>query len=544
MIECRDRVRREIGVEEARIFEAHLAILKDAFFQDGISGEIASERKNAEYLLKSGLEKWNRSFESMDNDHFRLRFDDIRDVSVRILRILLQTEEISFPTDKPAILVAHSLTPSDTARIDRVKIVGFATELGGLTSHASILARSMGIPAVVGVERLMKSASDGDMLIVDGNSGILHIDPPNDLVTGYEKRKKQFNVYWQRLAEEATLEAVTTDGTSISLKANVGITADIGMALKYCADGIGLFRTELPFLIAGRLLGEEEQFKLYRTVAESMGSQSVTIRTLDLGGDKFLPFQGIEKESNPFLGWRSIRIFLQERDVFKIQLRAILRASYFGRVRIMFPMISSMEEILQIREVLDETKDDLKHDGIPFDEEIKMGIMIEVPSAAILSHQLIRHVDFFSIGTNDLIQYALAVDRNNERVARFYQPLNPAILHLIRKTVDAALCAGKPVSLCGEMAGNPIYTVMLLGLGLRELSMSPLMLPEVKERVRAISIDECESVRDMLLEKDSADEIEKALWAFHFHVNKRQPVPFIEKSSMKEWDNNSETLPK
>ena len=526
LIECRDRVKSEIGLEESKIFDAHLSILNDSFFQENIPENIQSVRKNAEFLLKEGLDHYSKIFIQIENERFKHRFDDIKDVATRILRSLIQYEDVKLPLDEPAVLVAHTLTPSETARIDREKILGFATELGGQTSHASILARSMGIPAVVGIDRLMKKARNGDMVIVDGNAGIVYIDPPPDVLIGYQKRQKQFSAYQRRLSEEAILSPVTTDGVEIALQANIAITADLSMAVQHRADGIGLYRTELPFLIAGRLIREDEQFAIYRTVVEAMKDKIVTIRTLDLGGDKFLPFQGVEEEHNPFLGWRSIRIFLQERDVFKTQLRAILRASSYGKVRILFPMISSLEEIVEIRKLLDETKEDLRKEGIAFDDQMAVGIMIEVPSAAILADRLIQLVDYFSIGTNDLIQYTLAVDRNNEKVARFYQPLNPAILRLVERTIHAALSAGKSVSLCGEMAGNPIYTMMLLGFGLRQFSMSPLMLPEVKERVRAVSIAECEDVAAEVLRKDSAEEIEKVLWNSHMKVNKRQAVPY------------------
>ena len=530
LVECRNHVQREIGKEEAKIFEAHLTILNDPFFQKEIPESIQEKKMNVESLLKKGIDHWSESFLRMGNEYFRFRMDDIKDVAVRILRILLQTESVRFHIKEPAILVAHTLSPSDTARIDKEKIVGFATEWGGQTSHTSILARSMAIPAVVGVEKLMKQANSGDTVIVDGNAGIVYVDPPEDIITGYQKRQKKFSAYWKRLDEDISLPAVTADGVEISLQANVTITADVSLAVRYRADGIGLFRTELPFLIAGRLLTEEEQFTIYKTIVESMKEKVVTIRTLDLGGDKFLPFQGVEEESNPFLGWRSIRISLQEKDVFKIQLRAILRASAHGKVRILFPMISSLEEILEIRNVLNETKGELEKEGVPFDKNIQMGIMIEVPSAAILSDRLAEYVDYFSIGTNDLIQYTLAVDRNNEKVAKFYQPLNPAILNLIFRTIQAAKKAGISVALCGEMAGNPFYTAMLLGFGLRQFSMSPLMLTEVKERVRAVSIGECEEFTREIVNMPSADTIEKHVLSFHLKVNKKQSVPYLEKT--------------
>ena len=529
LVDCRDRVEREIGEEEANIFTSHLAILNDSFFREEIPSLIENKGKNGEYLLKQGIDQLKDSFSKIKSEYFRHRIDDVRDVAGRLLRVLLQSEEAKFSQKESSILVAHSLTPSDTARIDREKILGFATELGGETSHASILARSMGLPAVVGVERLMKKARKADVVIVDGNSGIVYVDPPLRVVKGYQKRQKQFNAYWKQLSEEVTLPAVTTDGVEICLQANVAMTADVSLAVRYRADGIGLFRTELPFLIAGRLLTEEEQFKLYRTVVESMKNKTVTIRTLDLGGDKFLPFQDVEEEHNPFLGWRSIRISLQEIDIFKAQLRAIIKASHYGNVRILFPMISSLEEIGEIQQVMEMTKKELSHESLPYDDHIQCGIMIEVPSTAILIDRFVQHTDFLSIGTNDLIQFTLAVDRNNEKVAKFYKPANPAILNLIKGSVQAALKSNKPISLCGEMAGNPLYTAMLLGFGLRQLSMSPLMLPEVKERVRALTIQECEQVAEEVMGLYSTDEIERVLWDFHRKINKKQAVPYLEK---------------
>ena len=530
LLDCRDRVFQDIGAEEAGIFEAHLAILKDSFFQKQIVEAVRLQKKNAEAILKVGLEQYAAKFREQANEFFQQRLDDIKDVGIRVLRLLLQTEEIKLPLDEPSILAAHHLTPSDTARFDRKKLLGFVTELGGETSHASILARSMGLPAVVGVEKLSKKAKPGDMMIVDGNAGFVYLNPPKDIIHGYEKRKKQFEAYWKRLSEDIDLPAVTADGVDISLQANVTITADVSLALRYHAAGIGLFRTELPFLMAGHLLSEDEQFVIYQSVVEAMDGRIVNIRTMDLGGDKFLPFQGIEEESNPFLGWRSIRISLMERDVFRAQLRAILRASHFGKVRIIYPMISSLSEIEEIEGLMDEVKSELRNEKVPFDENLQSGIMVEVPSVAILADRYAEYTDHFSIGTNDLIQYTLAVDRNNEKVAKFYQPLNPAILALIRNTILAAQAAKKSVSLCGEMAGNPLYTALLLGFGLREFSMSPVMLPEVKERIRAVNLEECEQLAKEVLLKPTVDEIEQLLWDFHSRINKKQTVPYMDKA--------------
>jgi phosphotransferase system enzyme I (PtsI) len=530
LAEYRERVKKEIGKNESKIFDAHLSILKDPFFQKEIPDLILKINKNAEYLLKKGIERLKKTFLEMENDFFKHRIDDIQDVAARLLRVLCRSEISPLTYKYPVIMVAHSLTPSDTTHVDRSRVLGFATERGGETSHVSILARSMGLPAVVGVERLMQEVKEGDTLVLDGIAGFVVVNPPSDLLAEYHKRMDEFQNYRNRLDSEVDLPSRTTDGVSIQLHANISLLTDVSLAEKHRCSGVGLFRTELPFLVAEKLLSEEEQLRIYKEVVSAMSEKSVTIRTLDIGGDKFLPFQDVQKELNPFLGWRSIRIFLQERDVFKTQLRAILRTSAFGKVRILFPMISSLEEIGEIQSLLSECKKELTDQGLDFDPSIQCGIMIEVPSAAICARRLIQYTDFFSIGTNDLIQYTLAVDRNNKKVSRFYQPLNPAILHLIHGTIQAALEAGKPVSLCGEMAGNPLYVPMLLGFGLRIFSMSPVMLPEIKERIRAVSIRECEALARSVLEMDSTETIHAAIQNFHREANQRQHVPFAKQA--------------
>jgi phosphotransferase system enzyme I (PtsI) len=526
LFEYRDRVKKEIGKDESKIFDAHLSILKDPFFQKEIPALILKLNRNAEYLLKKGLERLKKTFLEMENDFFKHRIDDIQDVAARLLRVL-QRSEMGPPAYKyPVIMVAHSLTPSDTAHMDRNHVLGFATERGGETSHVSILARSMGLPAVVGVEKLMQEVKEGDTLVLDGIAGLVVVNPPADLLSEYHKLMDDFQIYQNRLASEVDLPSCTADGVSIQLQANISLLTDVSIAEKHRCSGVGLFRTELPFMVAEKLLSEEEQLRIYREIVEAMPGKPVTIRTLDIGGDKFLPFQGVQKEMNPFLGWRSIRIFLQERDVFKTQIRAILRASAFGTVRILFPMISSLEEIEEIQDLMSECKQELVEQQMEFDSSVQCGIMIEVPSAAICADRLIRYTDFFSIGTNDLIQYTLAVDRNNKKVSRFYQPLNPAILSLIHGTIQAALKGGKPVSLCGEMAGNPLYIPMLLGFGLRVFSMSPVMLPEARERIRAVSIGECEALARSILQMDSTEAIHAAIQKFHREANLKQRVHF------------------
>jgi len=529
LIECQKRVRDEIGHDEAEIFDAHLAILGDPVITEDVPARIAEKKINAESVLKQSIEKFTRKFNSLENEFFRSRIDDIRDVGERILRTLLRNDKEKLDIFKDAVLVSHTLSPSDTARVSNKNILGFVTEIGGATSHASILARSLGLPAVVGVDKITRKASTGDTIVVDGNSGIVFLNPHERVLKGYRKRKKQFDIYWQRLSKDIELPSKTADNEYVKLQANISMTADLSLAVRYRAEGIGLFRTELPFLIAGRLLDEEEQFTIYKTIVDAMKGQDVTIRTLDLGGDKFLPFQSVEKEINPFMGWRSIRISLQEQDVFKVQLRAILRASHFGNVKILFPMISSFEETEEAISILAEVQEELEKSGIPFNKNIKKGIMIEVPSAAIMVEKFLDHFDFISIGTNDLIQYTLAVDRNNEKVAQFYQPLNPSVLYLVEQSIRKAREKGKEVSVCGEMAGNPLYTPMLIGFGLRQFSMSPLMLPEVKERIIYLKVEECEDLARQISDFHTVGEIEKALWDFNKEINRRQKIPFMDK---------------
>lgn len=527
LVEYKERVKKEIGEKEAQIFEAQLTILNDQFFQQEIPAAIKKTKKNAEFLLQKGIKKLRASFEEMNNDYFQQRIIDIEDVAVRILKILLQSEEVKIPNKKNSVVVSHNLKPSDTIRIDKTKIVAFVTELGGETSHASILARSIGIPAIVGIERLTERVKNGDKVIVDGNSGFLYINPPGQLLKVYQQRKKNFNIYLKRLDKDRDLDPITRDGEWISLKANIAMVSDLNLAIKNRADGVGLFRTELPFMIAGRLLTEDEQFDIYKDAVTKMKDKIVTIRTLDLGGDKFLPFQNVEGERNPFLGWRSIRIFLQEEDVFKAQLRAILRASAFGNSRILFPMISSYEEVIKINEIVSKTKNELSSENISFDKNIKSGIMVEVPSVAIVIDQIINYTDFVSIGTNDLIQYTLAVDRNNEKVAKFYNPNNPSILRLVNNIIKVANNSGKPVSVCGELAANPLYTGLLLGFGLKNFSLIPLLIPELKERIRALKISECEKLANNILGNVSAKKIIQILWDFHIQANKKQSVPSV-----------------
>jgi phosphotransferase system enzyme I (PtsI) len=403
--------------------------------------------------------------------------------------------------------VASELTPSDTIRLDREKVLAFATESGGKESHAAILARSFGIPAVVGLEGLVSKVKKGDLLVVDGDMGLVMINPPEEVIQNYHNLQKKREIYRSELKKIIPLPSETMDGHEIRLWANIGSLVDLEYALHFGAFGIGLFRTELPFLVWRRFLSEDEQFSLYQKVVNQAEGKEVTIRTLDFGGDKFFEDGRSQREKNPFLGYRSIRVFLREKDLFKQQVRAILRASAYGHIKILFPMISSVEEIRQVRELFESTKMELRKEGIPFDERIPFGIMIEVPSVAIVAGRIVKEVDFMSIGTNDLIQYTLAVDRDNDLVNSLYQPLHPAVLRLIQTVTEVAKKANKPVTLCGEMAGDPKYIPLLVGLGLTDLSMNPIALLEAKKIIRSTSYGHLKSVVKKALNLPTAEEI-------------------------------------
>jgi phosphotransferase system enzyme I (PtsI) len=419
--------------------------------------------------------------------------------------------------------VASELTPSDTIRLDREKVLAFATESGGKESHAAILARSFGTPTVVGLEGLVSKVKKGDLLVVDGDMGMVVINPPEEVIQNYRNLQKTRESYRTELQKIIPLPSETLDGHEVRLWANIGSLVDLEYALHFGAHGIGLFRTELPFLVWRRFLSEDEQFSLYQKVVTQAGGREVTIRTLDFGGDKFFEDGRSQKEKNPFLGYRSIRVFLRENHLFKEQLRAILRTSAYGHVKILFPMISSIEEIRQVRDLFESTKIELRKEGIPFDERIPFGIMIEVPSVAIIVDQLVKELDFLSIGTNDLIQYTLAVDRDNDLVNSLYQPLNPAVLRLIQTVTEVARKANKPVTLCGEMAGNLQYIPLLVGMGLVDLSMNPASLLEAKKIVRSIAHERWQLIAEKTLGFSSVEEIAQLLSDEYDRIGFRSP---------------------
>jgi phosphotransferase system enzyme I (PtsP) len=480
------------------IFDAHRMMLEDRAFNERIEREIDAGY-TAETALKHVVEEYVRAFAGLTDEYLRDRGSDVKDIGQRLLRNLLGFEESERVLTGDSVLVTEEITLSDLSVLEHARLRGIVLSTGGVTSHASILAKSFEIPTVVGVDRLLESVQEGDEVLVDGNAGVVYLNPSDEVAREYERVQREYRAFNRELETLRNLPAETRDGRRVSLYANVGLVGDLAWAVRHGAEGVGLYRTELPFFTYRELPSEEEQVQLYARVIRAMEGRPVTIRTLDLGADKYPPYIRLPREDNPFLGWRSIRISLEMKDLFKQQLRAVLRAGALGRVRILFPMISSVEEIRRAKELLEESKVELVEEGREFDPGIKVGIMIEVPSAVWLANQLIREVDFFSIGTNDLIQYLLAVDRNNRKVAPLYEPLHPAVLHAIHETVQAAKGAGKWVGMCGEMAADPLCTLVLLGMGLDDLSMGPFFIPVVKRVIRSVTYAAARSmVRDVL----------------------------------------------
>ncbi|RMG94532.1 MAG: phosphoenolpyruvate--protein phosphotransferase, partial [Candidatus Dadabacteria bacterium] len=469
---------------------------------------IREHLESADWALWQVLEQVKASFDAMDDEYFRDRKTDLEHLGDRILRILTgrRHENIS-DIRGDVVVVAHDLSPMDTAQMDVSRIKGFVTDLGGRTSHTAILARSLGIPAVVGLETVTDAANGGDTIVVDGLAGEVVLNPTPEELEAFRRKKARYEAFRQELEALAVLPAVTRDGHKVRVGANIELLDEIRTLRRYGAEGIGLYRTEFLYMNREDPPSEEEQYETYRRVVEAVKPFSVTIRTLDLGGDKTVQAVPIEDEGNPALGLRSIRLCLKERDLFRTQLRAILRASAHGAVRIMFPMISGVGELLEVLGVLEEAKAELEAGGQAYDRNVPVGAMVEVPSAAVTADLLAPHVDFLSIGTNDLIQYALAIDRVNEHVAYLYEPLHPAVLRMIRATCEAGAREKIPVAVCGEMAGEELYTLVLLGLGVTELSMHALSIPRVKRIVHHTTLAEARDLAARALERRTATEV-------------------------------------
>jgi phosphotransferase system enzyme I (PtsI) len=511
LLELKHKVSRSMGEEYAQIFEAHAMLVSDASFSDRVVQKIEDEQVNAEWALSEVQEELQARFQSFDDEYLRERVADVKDVTERLLTNLQGMVHHDLSEIKhDVIILADDLTPSDTVHFNRRPIVGFATETGGRTSHTSIIAKSLFMPAVIGVPRLTKIIDNEELVIVDGYEGTIVVNPTPAMVSEYRSRVTRHEEQETRLLENRTLTATTKDERLISLQANIELVEELKDAIRFGAEGIGLYRSEFLYISKSPVLPtEEEHFQLYRTLAASLAPNMCVIRTFDLGGKKLAREVIGSKEDNPVLGLRGLRLCMKHRDMFKTQLRAILRASAFGHIKIMFPLVSGVQELRQVKSLIREIKAELTGEGQAFDDNVKIGIMIEVPSAAVIADILATESDFFAIGTNDLIQYSLAIDRSNENVSYLYEPLHPALLRLIKNVIDAGKKAGIPVSMCGEMASDPLFAVVLLGLGLEIFSMNPSSIPIIKNIVRSVRYRDCKRIAEMALQKKTAQEIEE-----------------------------------
>lgn len=508
----RENAIKNIGEKEAEIFEAHILMLNDPEFIDSVKNIIKGEKVNSEYALMETVNSFKTIFEMMDNDYMRERASDIGDVGKRILNILLENESLLIETiDKECIIVTKDLTPSDTAQMDKDKVIGFITEIGGRTSHSAIMARTLEIPAVVGVQNAMESMQNGDVVILDGELGNIMVNPDENILIEYRNKQREYKRHKDELLKFINMESKTKDNRKVEIAANIGKIDDAHNAMKYGAEAIGLFRTEFLYMDKESFPTEDEQFNAYKNVGQIMKQKPVIIRTLDIGGDKKLPYLKIDEEMNPFLGYRAIRLCLDRVDIFKTQLKAILRASIYGNLRIMFPMISSLTELKSAKEILEEVKSELKNENIQFNENIQVGIMIEIPSAAIMSDVFAKEVDFFSIGTNDLIQYTVAVDRMNEKISYLYDAYNPAVLRLIKMVIDNAHKHGKMAGMCGEVAGDSKLIPVLLGFGLDEFSMSASSMLRARKVINNLNYNDCVELSNKVLELETASDIKNLL---------------------------------
>ncbi|SHF85894.1 phosphoenolpyruvate--protein phosphotransferase [Ornithinibacillus halophilus] len=497
-----------LGDEHAEIFSAHLLVLGDPELINPIKDKITNENTMAEAALEETANMFISMFENMDNEYMRERAADIRDVTKRILAHLLN---VNFPNpaliDEEVIVIASDLTPSDTAQLNRQYVKGFATDIGGRTSHSAIMARSLEIPAVVGTKDITQAVQNDDMIVIDGIEGNVVVNPSEEELASYREKQDNFakqQEIWAQLKDEPTF---TADGEQVELVGNIGTPEDVTGVINNGGEGVGLYRTEFLYMGKSELPTEEEQYEAYKSVLEQMGDKPVVVRTLDVGGDKELPYLDLPKEMNPFLGFRAIRFCLENERVFRPQLRALLRASVYGNLKIMFPMIATLEEFRQAKDILLDEKESLKKEGIKVSDDIEVGIMVEIPSTAVIAKQFAKEVDFFSIGTNDLIQYTMAADRMNEEVSYLYQPYHPAILNLVNNVIEAAHSEGKWAGMCGEMAGDPIAIPILLGLGLDEFSMSATSILPARTQIKELSKEKIASNKKKILSLGTAEEV-------------------------------------
>ncbi|OTA17731.1 phosphoenolpyruvate-protein phosphotransferase [Xenorhabdus beddingii] len=504
----RQTAEKNLGAEKAEIFEGHIMLLEDEELEQEIVTLIKKNLATADAAVDSVIEDQAKALEELDDEYLKERAADVRDIGKRLLKNILDMPIIDLGSiDEEVILVASDLTPSETAQLNLEKVLGFITDLGGRTSHTSIMARSLELPAIVGTSKATKQIKNGSYLILDAVNNQIYVDPSDTEIEQLKTAKSEYLAEKTELAKLKDLPAITLDGHQVEVCANIGTVRDVKGAERNGAEGIGLYRTEFLFMDRDTLPTENEQFEAYKAVAEAVGNQSIVIRTMDIGGDKDLPYMNLPKEENPFLGWRAIRICLDRKEILHSQLRAILRASAFGKLRIMFPMIISVEEIRELKAELALLKEQLRNENKAFDESIEVGVMVETPAAATIAHHLAKEVDFFSIGTNDLTQYTLAVDRGNELISHLYNPMSPAVLNLIKQVIDASHAAGKWTGMCGELAGDERATLLLLGMGLDEFSMSAISIPGIKKLIRNTHYDDAKALAEQALTQPTAQEL-------------------------------------
>ncbi|MDD5566351.1 MAG: phosphoenolpyruvate--protein phosphotransferase [Candidatus Omnitrophica bacterium] len=509
ILELQKRIGFDMGQEEAQIFDAHLLVLEDRMLIEEVISRLKKEMVGVAFIFSEVLKKYIEVFSKIEDDYLKERTADLNDVGRRVLRNLLGKKQKSLADlQEKVIVVAHDLSPSDTAAMHKQLVSAFVTDIGGKTSHTAIMAKSLEIPAVVGLETATARIKNNDLLIVDGTMGTVTVNPDEETLTFYRQEEQKLKGISEQFLAVKDLPAVTRDGKAIEVAANIELPEDISSVKLHGGQGIGLYRTEFFYMNRKDLPTEEEHFQAYKYVAEQMNPHGVIIRTIDLGGDKFLSQFDIPKEMQPFLGWRAIRFCLARPDVFKVQLRAILRASAFGKLKLMYPMISGIEELKQANSILQECKDELRNEGVSFNDAIEVGVMIEVPSAAMTADLLATESDFFSIGTNDLIQYSLAVDRTNEKVAYLYEPAHPAVLRMIKNIIEAGHANNIWVGMCGEMASDAAFSVILLGLGLDEFSLTSLAIPQLKFIIRSVTIEESKKIAQEALSLSTAKAVE------------------------------------
>ncbi|GAB7214349.1 phosphoenolpyruvate-protein phosphotransferase PtsI [Dickeya ananatis] len=504
-----------LGPEKEAIFEGHIMLLEDEEFEQEIISLIKDEHASADAAAFSVIETQAKALEELDDEYLKERAADMRDIGKRLLKNILGMHIVDLgDIQDEVILIAKDLTPSETAQLNLNKVLGFITDIGGRTSHTSIMARSLELPAIVGTTDATQKIKNGDFVILDGVNNKIYLNPDQATIEQLKAVQEQYNTEKYELAKLKDLPAITLDGHEVEVCANIGTVRDIAGAERNGAEGVGLYRTEFLFMDRDALPTEEEQFQAYKAVAEAMGAQAVIVRTMDIGGDKDLPYMDLPKEENPFLGWRAIRICLDRKEILHSQLRAILRASAFGKLRIMFPMIISVEEVRTLKAELEMLKAQLRAENKAFDETIEVGVMVETPAAAAIAHHLAKEVDFFSIGTNDLTQYTLAVDRGNELISHLYNPMSPAVLTLIKQVIDASHAEGKWTGMCGELAGDERATLLLLGMGLDEFSMSAISIPRIKKIIRNANYEDAKALAEQALAQPTAEELSSLVSRF------------------------------